>query len=100
MSSLRILLLGAIAGSTIFLGLPMGRMRFVSVRTKAFLNATATGILLFLLFDILSHATEPVEAALISAMKHHGSWGHLALLAVTVIGFVALGMMSLIYYDH
>src|SRR5438067_1413191 len=100
MSTGRILLLGAIAGSTIFLGLPMGRVRFVSMRVKAFLNATATGILLFLLFDILSHATGPVETALISATKHHGSWGHMAVLAVTVVGCVAAGMMSLIYYDH
>jgi ZIP family zinc transporter len=100
MSTGRVLLLGAIAGSTIFLGLPMGRMRHVSVRMKAFLNATATGILLFLLFDILSHATEPVEAALVAASKHHGSWGHMAILAGTVVGCVAAGMMALVYYDH
>jgi len=100
MTTGRILLLGAIAGSTIFLGLPMGRMRGVSVKTKAFLNATATGILLFLLFDILAHATEPIESAITHATKHHAGWGHVALLGGVVLACVALGMMSLVYYDH
>ncbi|MDT5010437.1 MAG: hypothetical protein QOH57_2054, partial [Mycobacterium sp.] len=29
---------------------------------KALLNATATGVLLFLLWDVLAHAVEPVES--------------------------------------
>lgn len=100
MTSARILLLGAIAGSTIFLGLPLGRIRRIGMRTKAFLNATATGILIFLLWDILSHAAEPVEAAVKAASLHHGSWAHVTLLGVTVVGFLAVGLMSLVYYDH
>ena len=43
------MLLGAIAGLTIFIGLPMGRVHDVGQSFKAFLSATATGILLFLL---------------------------------------------------
>jgi ZIP family zinc transporter len=57
MSTGHILLLGAIAGLTIFIGLPMGRLHDVGQSFKAFLSATATGILLFLLWDVLSHAT-------------------------------------------
>jgi len=100
MSTARILLLGAIAGSTIFLGLPMGRMRKVGVRTKAFLNATATGILIFLLWDVLANATEPVERAIKVAQAHQGSWGRVATLGGTAIIFVAIGLMSLVYYDR
>src|SRR5438132_634104 len=62
MSTAQILLLGAIAGSTIFLGLPLGRMQSVPVSVKAFMSATATGILIFLLWDVLSAAVDPVEA--------------------------------------
>ena len=45
----RTLLLGAIAGSTILLGLPMGRLRSPRPRLKAFLNAISAGILIFLI---------------------------------------------------
>jgi ZIP family zinc transporter len=100
MSTARILLLGAIAGSTIFLGLPLGRMRRVGARTRAFLNATATGILIFLLWDVLANATAPVEAAITAASKHHGSWMRVGALGATIIVFVAIGLMSLVYYDH
>src|SRR6266511_1745023 len=50
MSTAQILGLGAIAGFTIFLGLPIGRMQSVKPSAKAFLAATATGILIFLLW--------------------------------------------------
>jgi ZIP family zinc transporter len=48
--------LGAIAGFTIFLGLPIGRLRNPAPRIQAFLNAIAIGILVFLLFDVLAKA--------------------------------------------
>ena len=53
------LLLGAIAGLTIFLGLPLGRMQNVTPATKAFLAATATGVLIFLFWDVMSQAVRP-----------------------------------------
>ena len=60
-------LVGAIAGFSIFIGLPVARMRGLSKAFQGFLNAVATGVLLFLLWDILSHAVGPVQAALIGA---------------------------------
>src|SRR5439155_5935153 len=50
-------LLGAIAGCTIFLGLPMGRVRTKATSSKTFMNGLSAGILIFLLFDILENAT-------------------------------------------
>jgi ZIP family zinc transporter len=94
MSTAQILLLGAVAGLTIFLGLPLARMSNVSPGTKAFLGATATGILLFLLWDILSAAVEPVETALTSGRDARFA-GLASLLAV---GF-GTGLMSLVGYD-
>ena len=64
MSTGAIILLGAFAGLTIFLGLPMGRMHGLSAEVKSFFTATATGILLFLFWDVLSEAIDPVEGAL------------------------------------
>ena len=64
MSSSQTVLLGALAGFTIFLGLPLARVRSTSPLTTAALSAFALGILLFLLWDVLAHAVEPVEEAL------------------------------------
>jgi ZIP family zinc transporter len=94
MSTTQTLVLGAIAGLTIFFGLPMARMRNLSPRVGVALNAVATGILIFLFWDVVSHGIAPVEV-------HHEAqqWasfvGYAALLS---IGFAA-GMMSLVYYD-
>jgi zinc transporter, ZIP family len=95
MSSAQILLLGAIAGLTIFLGLPFGRLRNPSPRLQAALAAVATGILLFLLWDVLSEGVAPVETALDARM-----WGRFAGYAALLAGGFALGLMSLVYYDR
>ncbi len=97
MSNAQTILLGAIAGVTIFLGLPLGRLHTQGVRAKAFLNAVSAGILVFLLFDILAHATDPVEEALTQAKTGEGAWSRFAgLSAVYVTGF-AVGLLALFY---
>ena len=94
MSTGQIFLLGAIAGATIFLGLPIGRMRGLSANTRSGLSALATGILVFLFWDVMSGAVDPIEGAL---HAHH--WGRFAgLSALGVIGFTG-GLMSLVYYE-
>jgi ZIP family zinc transporter len=94
MSTVQTLALGALAGLTIFLGLPLGRMQNVSAATKAFLAATATGVLIFLLWDVLSQAVGPVETALKAG--HDGRFAWLAFLLTA--GFF-VGLMALVYYD-
>jgi ZIP family zinc transporter len=98
MSSAQVLVLGTIAGATIFLGLPLGRVRNASTRLKAFLSAMATGILLFLFVEVVAHGVEPVEEALVGAANEGGSWSHFFWLAsILVLGGIA-GLMSLVYY--
>ncbi|HVD30287.1 MAG TPA: ZIP family metal transporter [Methylomirabilota bacterium] len=94
-----ILALGAIAGFTVFLGLPLGRMRSASTQMRALLNAGATGILLFLFWDVLSEGVEPVEAALDEAMASGGTWLHFSWLALVFAVSLIVGLMSLVYYD-
>jgi len=101
MSSGQIALLGAIAGFTIFLGLPIGRLRKPAPRLQAFLNAVAIGILVFLLWDVLSKALEPVVAALKAVTTDGGgSWATFVALAVLVAGGITAGLMSLAYYER
>jgi zinc transporter, ZIP family len=94
MSTAQTLLLGAIAGVTIFLGLPIGRMQNVKPATKAFLASTATGILIFLLWDVLSEAVEPIEEALTDGRDGRFLW-----LSFLLLGGFFVGLMSLVYYD-
>src|SRR4051795_301640 len=94
MSTTQTLLLGAVAGFTIYLGLPMARVRGLPKQVGSALNAIATGILIFLFWDVLSHGVEPVETHL----QAH-SWGaFVGYASLLVLGFAA-GMMSLVYYD-
>jgi ZIP family zinc transporter len=99
-SSDQILVLGAVAGLTIFLGLPMGRMRDPSPRLRALLNAVAIGILVFLLWDVLTNAWQPVEDALGKAQHGHGSWLRLAGLTITFAVCLGVGLLSLVYFDR
>src|SRR4051794_21183760 len=95
MSTTQTLILGAIAGGTIFLGLPMGRIGRASAGLRAALTAFAAGILIFLLWDVLGHGVEPVEGAV---EEHH--WGRLAEIGPLLAGGLILGFMSLVYYDR
>jgi ZIP family zinc transporter len=64
------LLLGLIAGGTILIGMPLGRMRRPSEALRVTLNALAVGILMFLVWDVLSAAWEPIDARLAA---HHAT---------------------------
>jgi ZIP family zinc transporter len=93
------MLLGFIAGVTILLGLPVGRLRSPAPTLRALLNATAIGVLLFLVWDVLSAAWAPIDDALTSA--HHGKGG-LAVAAgygVLFAAGLAAGLLSLVYYE-
>jgi ZIP family zinc transporter len=96
-STIQTILLGAIAGFTIYLGLPLGRVRVANLQTRAFLNAASAGILVFLLVEILAHATDPVEHALEAAVEGQAGWGQFTALGlIYAIGFGA-GLLSLLY---
>lgn len=86
--------LGAIAGLTIFLGLPIARMRNVSPATIAALNAVAIGILVYLVVEIAGSATTPLIQA---ARFWHGGgapWSVITL-ASAYIGGLFLGLVGL-----
>jgi zinc transporter, ZIP family len=89
-------LLAAFAGGTIFLGLPVGRMRGLSRGWQAALTTAAGGVILFLIYDVLSQAVEPVSEALDSA-RAGGSSGTFAGYAATLGFSVAFGLLSVTY---
>lgn len=90
--------LGALAGMTIFIGLPVARLRGLPKGAQGFLNAVATGILLFLFWDIVSHATGPVEAAM-GAMREGRPAQFWTLALILAVG-VGVGLLSLVYFNR
>ena len=67
MSETQTLLLGFIAGVTILIGLPLGRVRAPRPGMRQFLNALAVGILLFLIWDV--HGEKEFKAALSAGVR-------------------------------
>ena len=95
MSQAAAVALGAVAGGTIFLGLPIARMHGLPRAVQGFLNAFATGILVFLLWDILSHAGGPVEEAIADGQR--GTFAAMAIIFAVGIG---VGLLGLVYFNR
>jgi len=95
LSTWQTVLLGAVAGLTIFLGLPMGRVRAKAAPAKTFMNGLSAGILVFLLFDILRNATGPLEGA----VRGH-TWGKLAGMGVVYAAGIGVGLLGLLYVSR
>jgi len=100
LSESQTLLLGFIAGVTILVGLPVGRVRSPRPGLRQFLNAVAVGVLLFLVWDVLVHAYEPLDAAL--GRLHDGRAGIGPVLGYGALFFlgIGVGLLSLVYYER
>jgi ZIP family zinc transporter len=82
--------LGALAGFTIFLGLPVGRLHLLGSRSRVALAMFAVGILAFIFVDVMSNGISIVEHQLDLVKGHKGSVAHLVwLVALLGAGFVA-----------
>jgi zinc transporter, ZIP family len=76
--------LGALAGFTIYLGLPLGRLELLSTRARVALAMFSVGVLAFLFAEILVHGVELIEHPVEELGEGEGgSWGE-------VIGFSLL----------
>ncbi|HET9097889.1 MAG TPA: multicopper oxidase domain-containing protein [Candidatus Baltobacteraceae bacterium] len=89
------IVLGAIAGLTILLGLPVARMKNISPTAIGVLNAIAIGILVYLVVEIAGNATSPLVHAV---QQWHGTGGSPASavwLAIAYVGGLFLGLVGL-----
>jgi ZIP family zinc transporter len=83
-------LLGAIAGFTIFIGLPVGRASQLSPRMRVALSMLSAGILAFLFMDVGAEGLGIIEQHL-DAYKNDGAslWPVIGLFALLSAGFLA-----------
>jgi len=93
------LLLGFIAGVTILLGLPIGRMKRPAPEMRVVLNAIAVGILIFLVWDVLSAAWEPIDSALSEFHAGNGGIGSAVGYGLLFVGGLSVGLLSLVAYE-
>lgn len=95
-----IILLGAFAGFTIFLGLPVAFLKQTPQSLKVFLNMLATGVLIFLFFDVVSKASDPINAALDQVRTLHTGTGLFYLDVFLFVFGIGLGSVGLVYFNR
>jgi zinc transporter, ZIP family len=83
--------LGAIAGFAIYLGLPMGRVRWVGDRERVCLAMFSVGILAFLFMDVTKHGEAIMETAVSHYKGHSASFAHVAALFALLAGGFTVG---------
>jgi len=93
-------LLGALAGFTIFLGLPFGRLSRITPRMQVGLAMFAVGVLAFLFAEVLVHGVEIVEHAVEELGDGEGSWGRAILLSLMLGAGFTLGVAGLAYTER
>ncbi|GAB3392421.1 ZIP family metal transporter [Humibacter soli] len=94
------LLLGFLAGATIMLGMPLGRLRAPAPTLRTMLNAIAAGVLLFLLWDVLAHAWEPIDVGLGEIHSGKNDLGAVVGYGLLFAGGLAVGLLGLAWYER
>jgi zinc transporter, ZIP family len=87
--------LGALAGFTIYLGLPVGRLELLGPRTRVALAMFSVGILAFIFVDVLSNGIGIVDGALRGVKHHRQSSSYLLWLVVLLGGGFCAGSAGL-----
>src|SRR5438067_13350192 len=95
MSFAETVVLGALAGFTIYVGLPFGRLQLLSERMRVGLAMFSVGVLAFLFVDVFEHAFAIVEHAVEGFKAGDRSFGSAAGLAILLGGGFALGTAGL-----
>jgi zinc transporter, ZIP family len=95
MSFAQTIILGALAGFTIYLGLPLGRLKLLGTRSRVAFAMFAVGVLAFLFVDILSEALGTLKETLIAVKSGKEGVGELAGLVVLLAGGFVAGSAGL-----
>ena len=94
------LLLGFIAGVTILIGMPVGRMRRPAPSLRLVLNSVAVGVLVFLVWDVFSAAWEPIDENLASFHKGDGGLGKAIGYGALFVGGLTAGLLGLVAWER
>jgi zinc transporter, ZIP family len=87
--------LGALAGLTIFLGLPVGRMQLLGSRARVALAMFAVGVLAFIFVDVLANGLSILNGALAAFKHHHESFAYVLWLVILLAAGFGAGSAGL-----
>src|SRR5438552_18960809 len=93
-------ILGGLAGFTIFLGLPIAFLKNLNQRIRGFLTAMSTGILVFLLVEITAKVIDNIEDLTISSASGFPRWGDTAFYAGLFAVGLFTGLMRLVWFEN
>lgn len=94
----KLLLLGAIAGYTIFLGLPIGKIRRISAPWRVAASAASAGILLFLLVEVTQDMIGPIEEKVKDFST--GDLGGLMALSFVALAGIGISLLGLVWLEQ
>ena len=95
MSFAETVVLGGLAGFTIYLSLPFGRLQLLSSRARVALAMFAVGVLAFLLVDVFEHALGITEHAVEGYEEGEGTLPKAIGVPLLLAGGFALGCAGL-----
>jgi zinc transporter ZupT len=92
-------LMGALAGFTIFLGLPLAFIKSIGPRVRGFLTAMSTGILLFLLVEITAKVIDNIEDLSLSAAGGFHTLPDTLLYGSIFAAGLFIGLVGLVWFE-
>jgi ZIP family zinc transporter len=93
------LILGGLAGFTIFLGLPLAFWKTLNTRVRGFLTSVSTGILVFLLVEITAKVVDSIEDLAISTSDGFKTLPDALLYAGIFAAGLFIGLTGLVYFE-
>src|SRR4051794_18101724 len=93
------LMLGGLAGVTIFLGLPLAFIPTMNVRVRGFLTAMSTGILVFLLVEITAKVIDSLEDLSLSAAGGFHTLHDTIFYGAIFAAGLFVGLMGLVWFE-
>src|SRR4051812_18440988 len=94
------IMLGGIAGFTIFLGLPLAFLKNLNSRVQGFLTAMSTGILVFLLVEITARVIDSIEDLTMSSLSGFPRWGDTIFYTALFAAGLFIGLMGLVWFER
>src|SRR5476649_2703226 len=93
------IILGGLAGATIFLGLPLAFLKNLSLRVRGFLTAMSTGILVFLLVEITAKVIDSIEDLSLSAAGGFHTMKDTFMFGGIFAAGLFMGLMGLVWFE-
>jgi zinc transporter, ZIP family len=88
--------LGALAGFTIYLGLPLARLQILGSKMRVALAMFSVGVLAFLFVDVIAEATHILEGSVEGFKDGDESLGHVLGMAALLAGGFFLGSAAIV----